>query len=492
MTRVDVVVVGSGPNGLAAAVTMARAGLRVTVLEQAETPGGGARTIELMAPGVVHDICSAVHPMALASPFFRDFELARRVDLRVPEISYAQPLRLGVSGVAYRSLERTAAELGRDGPAWFRFFSPILRRMSETVDFTSNQLLRVPRDLLAVTVFGARVVEQGLPGLWNLRFREERAPALLAGVDAHSIGPLPGLAPSGAGLLLAALAHAGGWPVPIGGSQAVADAMIDDLRAHGGSVETSVRVQDLRELGRHGGRADRGGPAAVLLDVAPQGLLSMAADQLPAGYRKALGRFKYGGAAAKVDFVLSAPVPWADAALSQAPTLHLGGPRSEIVAAERDVARGRVARRPYVLLSQPGILDPTRAPAGLSTLWAYSHVPNGNDEDMVEPIIRRIEEYAPGFRDVIVDHHSVSAAGLGVYNPNYVGGDIAAGAVTIRQLLQRPVLSRTPWRTPLPGVYLCSSSTPPGPGVTGMPGFHAARTALRDVFGLGVPDLSPS
>ncbi len=473
MADFDVVVVGSGPNGLAAAVTMARAGLKVQVREQAGTLGGGTRTGELMMPGAIHDICSAVHPMALASPFFRAFELAARIQLVVPEISYAHPVTPGRSGIAYRDLGRTAAGLGVDGSAWQRLFEPLVSRSERILEFTSDQLLQIPRHPLAAAVFGTRVLEQG-SGAWNLRFASDVAPAMLTGVCAHSLGTMPALASSGAGLLLATLAHTVGWPVPVGGSQSIANAMVADLVEHSGSVETNCEVTDLGQIDA----------SAVMLDVAPKGLLKIAGGRLPDRYARRLANFRYGDGAAKIDFVLSGPVPWADPELANAPTIHIGGTRADVALAENEVARGRYPDKPYLLLVQPSIADPTRAPAGLQTLWAYTHVPRGSRVDMAEAMIARIEEFAPGFREVIVDQHSVSAARLSEYSPNYVGGDFSAGAVNVRQLIQRPVVSRKPWRTPLPGVYLCSSSTPPGPGVNGMAGFLAARTALRDVFGL--------
>lgn len=476
----DAVVVGSGPNGLAAAVTLARAGLSVRVLERDHVPGGGTRTEELMRAGVRHDVCSAVHPMAVASPFFRAFELEKRIDLAVPEISYAHGLGAGRSGIAYRDLDRTGHELGRDGAAWVRLFRPLVKRIFPTVAVATGNLLRVPPHPLAAAVLGARVLEQGLPRAWEWRFREATAAAMLTGVAAHAIGPLPSLSASGSGLLLAALAHAVGWPIPIGGSRSISDALIADLEAHGGSVQTDTEVRDLAEVSAR----------VVLLDVAPAGLLRIGGDRLPDRYRRSLQRFRYGDAAAKVDYVLSGPVPWADGALAAAPTIHLGGDRPELVAAEAAVARGRLPERPYVLLSQPSVVDPGRAPGGLSTLWAYTHVPRGDDTDPTEIVTRRIEEFAPGFRDVVVDSRGVSARQMEHHNPNYVGGDIAGGALTALQLVRRPVWSPRPWRTPLRGVYLCSSATPPGPGVTGMSGFHAASLALRDHFGLQVPDLS--
>lgn len=477
----DVAVVGSGPNGLAAAVTMARAGLKVHVYEAAPSVGGGLRTAEVIAPGHFHDVCSAVHPMVLAAPFFRDFELSRRVQLEVPELSHGVPLDGSRAALGYRSLERTAAALGRDGAAYRRLMQPLLDRLDGVTDLTLNQLLRVPRNPVAAAVFGLRTLEQG-SRLWNARFREDLAPALLTGVAAHAVAPLPTLPAAGAGLLLGALGHAGGWPIPVGGSAAIARAMVDDLEAHGGVVETGARIGSLAELPP---------VRATLLDVAPPALARIGGSALPAGYLRALESFRFGNGACKVDFILSGPVPWAAPELADAGTVHVGGTRAETAEAERDVAAGRHPDRPYVLVSQPSRFDPGRAPAGRHILWTYCHVPAGSTVDMGGAVIAQLERFAPGFRDLVVDYRVTTAAGLAEYNENYVGGDFSAGAMDLRGLLRRPVLNPVPWRTPVPGLYLCSSSTPPGPGVSGMPGLHAARHALRDVFGLPVPPLGP-
>ncbi|MHA7222463.1 phytoene desaturase family protein [Arthrobacter sp. RHLT1-20] len=475
----DVAVVGSGPNGLAAAVAMARAGLKVHVYEAASTPGGGLRTSELMEPGHFHDVCSAVHPMALASPFFRQFELSRRIRLAVPEVSYGSPLDGGRAAVAYRSLERTAAGLGRDGAAYHRLMAPLVQRVEGIAELTLNQLLRLPRDPGAAAVFGLRTLEQG-SRMWGARFREELAPALLAGAAAHTVARLPSLTAAGAGLMLGALGHAGGWPIPEGGSAAIARAMVADIEAHGGVVETGARIGSLAELPP---------VRATLLDVAPPGLLRLADGRLPARYRRALESFRFGNAACKVDFILSGPVPWAAQGLADAGTVHVGGTRAETAEAEGLVAAGRHPGRPYVLVSQPSRFDAGRAPAGRHIVWSYCHVPAGSTVDMGEAVIAQLERFAPGFRDLVVRYQVTTAARLADYNENYVGGDFSAGLMDLRGLLRRPVLSPVPWRTPLPGVYLASSSTPPGPGVTGMPGLHAARYALKDIFGLRVPAL---
>ncbi|OFI36490.1 dehydrogenase [Arthrobacter sp. SW1] len=482
----DVAVVGSGPNGLAAAVVMARAGLSVRVYEAAEALGGGARTAELLEPGHLYDVCSAVHPMALASPFFRAFGLEQRVELRLPEVQYGTPLDGGRAALAYRSLERTVAELGADGPAFGRLMRPLVERVEGMLDVTQNQLLRVPRDPLAALRLGLATLSQGGPW-WNRRFAGEEAPALLTGAAAHAVGALPSLVPAGAGLMLSTLAHVGGWPVPVGGSGAIVDAMVRDIEAHGGVFETGVRVRSLDEL-----RPAR----AVLLDVAPPELLGIAGDALEgatgARYRRALEAFRFGNAACKVDLILSGPVPWAAPGLAAAGTVHVGGTRAEMAAAENEVAAGRHPAKPYVLVAQPSVVDPGRAPAGRHILWTYCHVPAGSTVDVSAAVTDRIEAFAPGFRDVVVDWKTTTAAGLAAYNPNYVGGDFGAGAMNVPGLLRRPVVSTVPWRTPLAGVYLCSSSTPPGPGVTGMAGFHAARHALKDVFGVKVPELGPA
>lgn len=470
----DAIIVGAGPNGLAAAVTLARAGLDVLVVERSATIGGGARSAELTLPGFVHDVGSAVHPLALASGFFRRFELDRRIELRVPEASYGHPLDGGRAGVAWRDLDRTADALGVDGPAWRRLFAPLVARSQEVAQFTGSTLLQLPPHLRTAVNFGLRALEQGTP-FWGARFREEAAPALLTGVAAHSIQPMPSLGTAGVALSLGTAAHAAGWPIPVGGSQAIADALADDLRAHGGRIVTGVQVDALAELPRS---------QVVLLDTSPEALIDIAGDALPDAYRRRLEGYRYGNGVAKVDFALDGPVPWAAAELRSVPTLHLGGSREEIAYGELEVAAGRHATSPYVLVAQPTVLDETRAPAGKHTLWAYTHVPAGSTLDPTEAVTHQIERFAPGFRDVILASAASSAAQMEHGNPNYLGGDIAIGEPTLVQLAARPVLSRDPWRTPVDGLYLCSSATPPGPGVHGLAGAYAARSALRHDFGI--------
>ncbi|SFB63759.1 Phytoene dehydrogenase-related protein [Amycolatopsis marina] len=473
-------VVGSGPNGLAAAVIMARAGLDVEVYEAAEEAGGGTRTVESI-PGFRFDECSAVHPMALASPFFRAFGLAEHgVRLLQPDVAYAHPLDGGRAGLAWRDIERTVADLGRDGPAWRRLLGPLTRRWQGVVATAMSDLRRLPAHPVTAARFAVRMVEQGSP-LWNLRFREQVAPALLSGVSAHAIRPPRALPPAGVGLMLAALAHGVGWPLIRGGSQAIADAMVADLRAHGGKVHLGHRIRDLDELPRAG---------AVLLDVSPAELLRIAARRLPAGYRTAARTFRFGGGACKVDFALRERVPWSAPGCERTGTLHLVGSREEALSVEREVAAGRCPPRPYVLAVQPEVVDEGRSPRGMATLSVYAHVPQGYPVDIGNSVAAQIERFAPGFRDIVLDRRVRTAVELEQWNPNYVGGDISAGAMSLRQTVLRPVPRWNPYATPIPGVYLCSASTPPGPGVHGMGGAHAAGHALRDRFGIDEPPLA--
>ncbi len=452
---------------------MARAGLRVRLYERESTIGGGARTAELTLPGFLHDVCSAVHPMALASPFFRAFGLADRIDLRVPEISFAHPLDGGRAGIAYRDLARTVDALGRDGTAYRRLVGALSSHPAEVAAISGTSVARVPSHPLVLASLGVAVLEQG-GAFWNSRFSEDVAPAMLTGAFAHANRALPDLGAAAAGLVIVAHAHAAGWPVPVGGSQTIVDALAADFTAHGGEIQLDSSIGRLASLP----------PArAVLLDVTPRGLHALAGDTLPGVYSRMLDRYRYGNAVAKVDFALDGPVPWANAELAQASTLHLGGTRAEIAAAEHAVAAGRLPESPYVLVAQPSVLDATRAPAGKHVLWAYTHVPSGSTVDRQAAITDQIERFAPGFRDRILGSASSTAVDVERHNPNYVGGDIGSGGVSFAQLVARPTLT-DPWSTPLKGVYLCSASTAPGPGVHGMAGFNAARRALAREFGV--------
>ncbi|PFG30260.1 phytoene desaturase family protein [Paramicrobacterium agarici] len=479
----DAIVVGSGPNGLAAAVTLARAGLSVRVYERSEHLGGGSRTAELTEPGFHHDICSAVHPMAYASEFFQRFGLTERLEFITPEVSYANPLSPSHAALAWRDLERTAEGLGRDAGSWRALMRPLLNNLDAVSDAVSHSLLRVPRQPIPLARFAARALEQGSP-LWNLAWQGDEAPALLTGVISHSIRPLPSIAPTAAGLVLAVYAHAGGWPIPVGGSQMITDALVADAVSHGVEFVTEHQVDSMDNLPS---------ARAVIFDTSVAGLRKIAGDRMPRGYARALERYRPGNAAAKVDFALSGPIPWTNPELARTPTLHVCGTRADMARAENQVARGNHADSPYVLLSQPSLFDPTRAPAGKHAVWTYTHVPRGSTIDQTEAVTRQIERFAPGFRDLIISSSSHTAADLNNYNPNYIGGDIATGDVSLRQLIARPVLSPDPWRTAARGIYLCSAATPPGPGVHGLGGWRAALSALRNEFGIRrEPDLSPS
>ena len=476
-------VIGSGPNGLAAAVALARAGYAVEVLEAADTIGGGVRTAPGPLPGFVSDVCSAVHPAALTSPFLRAFGLRERIDWITPEISYAHPLDGGRAAIAWRDIDRTAEGLGSDARAWYALVRPLTRHLEGVVDFTGNALLRMPDEPITALRYGMRMLEQGTP-FARLTLRTEAGAALVAGVVAHANAPLPSLSAAAAGLLLAAHGHADtGWSYPRGGAQRIADALASDLRAHRGSIRTGEHVRDL-------GMLDWGDPRRgdlLILNTSPR--LALSHPDIPPGYARALRGYRYGPAAAKVDFALDGPVPWTNPDVARSPTVHLGGSREEIWASENAVARGTVSDSPYVLAVQPSVLDETRAPAGGSVLWAYIHVPQGSDLDVTELITRQVERFAPGFRDRVLASRAVPASAREMLNPAEIGGDIFGGAFTMLQAVRRPVLSPTPWRTPMRGVYLASASTPPGPGVSGTPGWLAARTALRDA---GLPHTLPA
>ncbi|WP_329503433.1 NAD(P)/FAD-dependent oxidoreductase [Streptomyces iakyrus] len=479
--EVDAVVVGAGPNGLAAAIVLAGAGLEVEVYEAAPTIGGGTRTAELTLPGFRHDVCSAAHPMGLASPFFRAFDLAAHgVRMLRPAVSYAHPLDEGRAGLAWRDLDRTVDGLGQDGPAWRSLLGPLVDRWQGLAGAAMSDLRSLPPDLVTAARLALRVAEQGSP-LWGARFRGPLAPALLTGVSAHAIAPPRAPVPAGVGLVLAALGHAVGWPIPLGGSQAIADAMAAELRRRGGRIITGQHIHSLSELPRS---------RAVLLDVTPAGLLRVAGDALPGRYARRLRSYRYGGAVCKVDFALSGPVPWKAHGCELAGTLHLVGSRAEALAAEREVAAGRHPERPFVLAVQPGVVDSTRAPVGRHTLYTYAHVPHGSPLDMGDAVTAQVERFAPGFRDLVLARHAIPAAGLADHNINYVGGDIAGGALSSWQTAMRPVPARDPYTTPIPGVYLCSASTPPGPAVHGMCGLYAARQALRRRFGIRTDPLA--
>jgi phytoene dehydrogenase-like protein len=482
----DVTVVGSGPNGLTAAVICARAGLKVQVVEAQPTFGGGARTAaDPEFPGVEHDICSAVHPLALASPFFAEFDLrARGVDLVVPDIAYANPLQDRPAVIAYRDLERTCAELA-DGASWRRLLGPLVADWREVVGLLLGDKRSVPSSLPSAVRLGLRILAQGTPawgspaGLLN----GDDARALFTGVAAHVLSRMPSLTAGAAGLMLATLAHSVGWPIPVGGSQSITDALIEDLRNHGGELTAGVEVT-----------TPPGGPGGVVVfDTAPTALLGIYRDTLPVRYANALRRYHFGPGVAKVDFVLSEDIPWWDPRLREAPTLHLGGTREQMARAEADIAAGRHAQWPMVLAALPHLADTGRIDAaGRRPFWTYAHVPSGSDLDATEAVTGVVERFAPGFRDVVVAARAVPAARLADHNANYVGGDIGVGGNNAWRAIAGPTPRLDPWRTPIPKVYLCSAATPPGGGVHGMAGYYAARSMLRREFGIfSMPDLRP-
>ena len=468
--RVDAVVIGSGPNGLAAAIVIAQTGRKVIVFEAEPTIGGGARSAELTLPGFTHDICSAVHPSAVASPFFQSLPLAKYgLEWIEPPVMLAHPFDDGSAAVVYRSLERTATNLGRDAHAYERLMRPLVDGWPRLQTSILGPL-RWPQHPVALARFGLHAFRSAR-GLAEGSFETKSARGLFAGLAAHAMLPLDQMLTAGVGLVLGALAHIAGWAVPRGGSQSITDALTAHLRALGGEVVTGSRITSL----------DRLPPArAVLCDLSPKPFLAIAGHRLPRWYRRKLERYRYGMAAFKVDWALAGPVPWRAPECAAAGTVHLGGPLEEIVASERDAWSGRHTDRPFILVAQPSLFDSSRAPGGKHTLWTYCHVPNGSTADMLPAIERQIERFAPGFRARVVARTVATPADIERRNANFVGGDIGSGTNDIWQFFTRP--TRRWYSTPVRGLYLCSASTPPGVGVHGMCGYFAAQRALREVL----------
>jgi phytoene dehydrogenase-like protein len=459
----DAVVVGSGPNGLAAAIEIARTGRSVLVVEAAPTPGGGTRTEELTLPGFRHDVCSAIHPTGAGSPFFSGLPLAKHgLEWVHPEIALAHPLDDGSAGVLHRSFERTVAELG-DG--WRRVFGPVVEGWPTLAHDLLRPPVAVPSGPVTFARFGLRAAA---PAALVGRLVGGSTPrALWSGIAAHAMSSLRRPLSSAAGAVLVGVGHAAGWPAAKGGSQAIADALVAHLQSLGGVVECGRPIRSLDDLPR---------ARAVLFDTTPWQLATIAGDRLPAA---AYRRYRHGGGCFKVDYALDGPMPWTAEQARRAGTVHVGGSAGDVVAAEGAVARGRTPERPLVLVAQQSVFDDTRAPAGKHTLWAYCHVPAGSTVDMTTRIEAQLERFAPGWRELVLARHVTGPAAMEAHNANYVGGDIAGGATDGLQIVFRPRVALDPYRTPAEGLYLCSGSTPPGAGVHGMSGYWAARSALR-------------
>ena len=471
--KYDAVVVGSGPNGLAAAITLTRAGYSVLVLEANSTIGGGARSAELTLPGFVHDVCSAIHPLAAGSPFFKSLPLERfGLHWIQPEIPLAHPFDDGTAACLYRDVDFTADSLGQDKRNYCKLMKPLVRDWEKLSAEFLQPMLHLPRHPIALAKFGMRVLCPTTL-LANLFFKGNPARALFAGVAAHSFLPLESPLSSAFGFVLGSAGHAVGWPIPIRGSQTISNALAGYLQELGGEIETNCKIDNLQQLAE---------ARAVLFDTSVWNFVQIAGKQLPDPYRRRLQKFRHAPGIFKIDYALSAAIPWRSDKCRRAGTIHLGGTLEEIAAAERDIAHGKLPERPFVLVAQQSLFDQTRGPHGQHTLWAYAHVPFDCNVDVSEKIEAQIERFAPGFRDCILARHKTGTTELEKSNPNLAGGDISGGAANLWQLIARPVFSQTPYRTPLRGVYLCSSSTPPGGGVHGMCGYHAARAALRDIF----------
>lgn len=467
----DAVVVGAGPNGLAAAIRLQQEGLGVLLVERNTTVGGGMRTAPLTMNGYLHDICSAIHPLAAGSPFFSTLPLkAHGLRYIYPPLAAAHPFDDGTAAALERSIGETAGRLGTDEEAYKRLMEPLVQDWPLIAEDVLAPL-HFPRLPLHMAAFGLRAIA---PATKLARvFRERNARGLWGGMAAHSIQPLSHYATSAVALVLMIAGHLRGWPLPAGGSQSIANALVSYFISLGGEVVTGMEVKNLGELPNS---------RAVLLDVTPRQLLEIAGDRLSAPYKRQLKRFKYGMGVFKIDWALNGPIPWAAALCGKAGTVHLGNTLEEIAASESETAAGKLPSKPFVLLAQQSLFDRTRAPAGKHTAWAYCHVPNGSVADMTQVIEMQVERFAPGFRDLVLARHTFNTAQMQLYNPNYFGGDINGGENSLSQLFARPALRLSPYRTSRRGIYLCSSSTPPGGGVHGMCGYHAARQVLKDIF----------
>jgi phytoene dehydrogenase-like protein len=474
--RYDAVVIGAGPNGLAAAAALARSGIETLVVEGSDTAGGGTRTKPLTQPGFLHDVCSSIHPLCVASPWFRALALDKLVEWVHPPAPLVHVLRDGRIVTLERSIADTAAQFGPDGAAYRDLVAPYAEHFDALVAEILGPL-RVPRSPLLMARFGA-VALRSIASLVSARFSDDAPGGLLAGIAAHSMVPLEAASTASFGLVLAVAGHAVGWPLARGGSRAICDALLRRFRDAGGELVLSRPVRSIRELPE---------ARAYLFDVTPRQLLEIAGDRLPASYQNRLARYRYGPGVFKIDWALRAPIPWRDPRCARAATVHLSGSMKDIAHAERAAHAGGISDQPFVLLAQPTLFDASRAPAGKHVAWAYCHVGHGSSIDATAHIEAHVEAFAPGFRDVILARATMRAVDLERYNPNYVGGDINGGLADLRQLFFRPVARLDPYATPADDIFLCSSSTPPGGGVHGMCGYGAARSALRRVFGKPPP-----
>lgn len=475
MKTYDAIIVGSGPNGFAAAITLQRQGLSTLLIEGADKVGGGLRTEELTLEGYKHDVCSAIHPMALSSAFFQSIPLADYgLKFIQPTIPVAHPLDNGEAGILYKDIFETARELGRDEKTYLRLLNPLVDRYSNLAHDTMGPL-RFPKYPIDLCRFGMRALP---PATWLAKlFDEPKSKALWAGMVGHSIQPLSNFATSAYGLMLMTVGHKYGWPIPIGGSTAIAQALLHYYQSLGGEVHTGLWVKDSADLPAH---------KLLFLDMTPRQILKVKGLNLQTAYKNKLINYRQGMGVFKVDWALSEPVPFTNLKVRKAGTVHLGGTFDEIAAYEKCAHQGKIADKPFVLFAQQSVFDSTRAPEGKHTGWAYCHVPNGIDYDYTNAIENQIERFAPGFKDIILAKHTFSANQMEAYNPNYVGGDINGGLMDLGQLYTRPIFSLTPYRTSNKKVYICSSSTPPAGGVHGMCGFHAAKVALKDHYGINV------
>ena len=471
----DAVVVGSGPNGLAAAIVLQQAGLSVLLLEAKDTIGGGLRSAELTLPGFTHDICSAIHPMAAASPFFSSLPLHQfGLEFISPTLAAAHPFDDGTAAVLEHSIESTASLLGEDAEAYQKLIGPIVKDWDLIVDDMLAPF-HFPSHPFAMAAFGLKAIPSALT--IAKRFSTKHARGLWAGMAAHAIQPLSNLATSAIGLVLMSAAHLKGWPIPKGGSSRIANALANYFISIGGKIETNVVVKSLEQIPSS---------RAVLFDVTPKQLLQIAGHKFSSVYEWQLKKYRYGMGVFKIDWALDAPIPFIAENCKGAGTIHLGNTLEEIAANEKATSEGAHPEQPFVLLAQQSLFDPSRAPAGKHTAWAYCHVPNGSNKDMTSAIEKQVERFAPGFRERILARHVMNTSQLESYNPNYIGGDINGGIIDIGQLFTRPALRYSPYRTSAKGIYLCSSSTPPGGGVHGMCGYHAGKRALKDIFGVSI------